>query len=155
MSWRANNHGLVRGLSRTSKAKTRRTGAAKSLALLLIVAAGSAPLFASWHETAVSHVRCAEHDELTDARAPHVHKIAAGRQASSSLQSEENADSSAGHHHCDIAFVARGRARIEAVRAAVRGAPPQTLSPPTDVRGTPPAQVRVWATAPKTSPPLV
>ena len=70
MNRRADSHSLI-GRGRTK-------GTAKFLAVLLIVTAGSAPYFASWHEAIVQHVRCADHGELTHVNSFHVHSGSPG-----------------------------------------------------------------------------
>jgi hypothetical protein len=146
MSRRWDSHSLI-GRGRTK-------GTAKFLALLLIVTAGSAPFFASWHEAIVQHVRCAEHGELTHVNSFHVHSSSRGG-ASSSLQSEDNSDPSDEHQHCDLAFVVKAATYAPVVQSAVRYTPPTVPNRPVDCSAVLPGRACVLASAPKTSPPLV
>ena len=146
MSRCANSHKLIR--------RMRTAGAAKICAVLLIFAAGSAPLFASWHEAIVQHVRCAEHGELTHVNSLHAHNASPGG-VSSSIQTEENSDLPDGHQHCDLAFVVQGGTYAPVVQAAVRYTPPTVPSRPVDCSAVLPGRACVLASAPKTSPPLV
>jgi hypothetical protein len=146
MNLRADSHGLI--------GRMRTKGAAKFLAVLLILSAGSAPFFASWHEAIVQHVRCAEHGELTHVNSLHAHNASPGA-VSSSLQPEENSDPPDGHQHCDLAFVVQGGAYVPVVQCAVRYTPPTVPSRPVDCSAVLPGRACVLASAPKTSPPLV
>jgi hypothetical protein len=146
MSRRANSHNLIH--------RVRTAGAAKIWAVLLIVAAGAAPFFASWHEAIVQHVRCAEHGELTHVKSFHAHNASPGG-VSSSLQAEENSDLPDGHQHCELAFVVQGGTYAPVVQSAVRYTPPTVPSRPIDCSAVLPGRACVLASAPKTSPPLV
>lgn len=145
MSQRAGSHSLLHG--------RRWIATAKLLAAFLAFTSGAVPMFVSWHEAVVQHVRCFEHGELTHVDAGHVHRSSVER-AGASLQSEENAERAHGHEHCEISFVVQGAAHAPTVRAAVRFTPPPAAVQPRDTFVARPVRARVWASAPKTSPPV-
>jgi hypothetical protein len=138
-----NSRGLV--------CRMRVATAARLVAALLVVGAGTAPVFSSWHEVMVQHVRCAEHGELTHVTAAHTHRAAPGRGLS--VQSEDSPTPSDEHRHCDEACVVRGGGAAAVVRAVARYTPPQAPVRAVDRVMARPGRTFLLASAPKTSPP--
>jgi len=141
---RANGHGLSQLL--------RGARATRLFAAALIAAVGFAQFSASWHESSVRHVRCAEHGELTHIQAGQ--GVTAESTRSFSSVEDEETDRVDGHDHCTNDFLVRGRLVVSIIRSLVRYAPPPAVA--RDGRETAvatPGRAFVLASAPKTSPP--
>jgi hypothetical protein len=123
---------------------------------VVLVAAGGSQLVASWHETAVRHVLCADHGELTHVT---VASQPLGREqlvdsplSTATTQETETADA---HEHCAVAFLVRIGTAAPRPPAATRYTPPAQATRRTPVIAPCPERTVVLASAPKTSPPSV
>jgi|SRR5882724_1108791 len=142
---RANGHGLSQLL--------RGARATRLFAAALIAAVGFAQFSASWHESSVRHVRCAEHGEVTHVAARADQGTAATSDITRTTLAGSEAGTPAGHDHCGAAFTFRGSAQHQVVRASARFAPPPAIVRRAGDPTPRPGRSLVLASAPKTSPP--
>lgn len=135
----------------------RRTGAAKLLACLALLAIPAAQAVVTWHEMTVRHVVCADHGELTHVvitgrgaetatDAPSTRSPGFGVARQSPLQAE-------GHEHCALALVVHNGHQTQPSPTAVPNRPPPPVVQTAAKVGSPRGRTIVLASAPKTSPP--
>ena len=121
----------------------------------LIAAVGFAQFSASWHESSVRHVRCAEHGELTHVAALSDQGTPPPLGAVHTALAGSEAGTPAGHDHCGVAFTFRGSAQQQVLRVSTRFAPPPAIVRRAGDPAPRPGRSFVLASAPKTSPPSV
>jgi hypothetical protein len=130
---------------------SRRTAAA---ALLVAAATLIARTWATSHDAAVQHVRCAEHGDVTDvafARGAASPAFAATRPAAAASAGDSEPS---GHHHCAVRAALQDGTDPPAARAAVSIVPPPATATPPCAHVVPArGRAQVLASAPKTSPP--
>jgi hypothetical protein len=146
---RASHHGRNRTRPRPAGAAL----ATRLFALALIGAIGFAQFATSWHETAVRHVRCAEHGEVTDVALGSDHDVAPARASVPRIKQGPTGATSE-HDHCAVAFALRGSAQPRVLRVAERFAPPPVVVRCSGAPAPRPGRAFVLASAPKTSPPV-
>ena len=150
MASSAIDHGSLR--------RMRGAGPARSLAVLATVAALLANVWAAEHESAVPHVRCAEHAELAHvpaARGPlRARPAEAARAANAAAGDVTGADVTIDRHdHCALLDDSELRGPAPARPAPAPLATPAVAGPRAPRDAPRPAGRQVLAAAPKTSPP--
>jgi hypothetical protein len=119
----------------------------------LIAVVGFAQFSASWHESSVQHVRCAEHGELTHVAALSDQGTPPPRGVARTTFTGSEAGTPEGHDHCAVAFTFRGSAQQQVLRVSTRFAPPPAVVRRAGDPAPRPGRSFVLASAPKTSPP--
>ena len=151
-----NDRPLRRFLVQDGLTRLRGTGLARTLlAGVLLLVATLAPFSASWHETNVQHIRCAEHGELTHVVVASSAQVVAETSRAMRLAVKRgDPGTPAGHEHCDVAFIVQGNAQTPSVRTTVRVLPPSVVATVPALVLPAPGRAVLLASAPKTSPPL-
>jgi hypothetical protein len=124
---------------------------ARLLALALIALVGVSPIASSRHDLTVRHVVCAEHGELTHARASSAHE-AEPESGLTTTQGDTGAEVDA-HEHCGAEALVRQRMHGSVIRSVIRYTPPPTVVRKVRQALPDPGRAFVLASAPKTSPP--
>ena len=119
----------------------------------LIAAVGFAQFSASWHESSVQHVRCAEHGEVTHVAAVSRQEAPPWRGVARTTLTRSEAGTPEGHDHCGVAFTFRGSVQQQILRTSTRFAPPPAIVRRAGDPAPRPGRSFVLASAPKTSPP--